>query len=160
MKKHMTKQTAWVDEQGYWVRDEPVDDNYAPQSSRQIDLKKIPIPSGLIYPRFLNGSWQEGATTKPLPVTPSQLPSTPNWALLKIGLQPFYQKYAAGLNLTASVAFYLGAVNTETNSPTANADIFRANLVELVKVLGIRLDNKDKNQLNQLLTQAGLDFQI
>lgn len=156
----MTKQTSWIDEQGYWLRDEPVEDNYVPQSARQIDLKKFPIPSGLIYPRFFNGNWQEGSTTKPIPTTPTQLPSTPNWGLLKTGLQPFYAKYAGVVNLSASVAFYMSAINTETNSPTANTDILRSNLVELVKSLGIRLDARDRTQINQLLTQAGLEFQI
>lgn len=154
------KQTAWIDAEGYWLRDEPMEDDFNPKSDRQIDLKRYPIPNGLNYPRFVNNNWQEGSTTKPYPVTPSQLPLTPNWGLLKTGLQPFYQKYAGVVNLSASVAFYLGAVNTETNSPTANADILRSNLVELVKVLGIRLDNKDKNQINQLLTQCGFEFQI
>lgn len=152
------KQTAWIDEQGYWIRDEPAEDNYVPQSSRQVDLKKFPIPTGLNYPRFVNKKWEEGS--KPLPFSPPQLPSAPNWAILKTGLQPFYQKYSAGLNLTASVAFYLGAINTEVNSPTANTDILRSNLIELVKALGIRLDAKDKTQLNQLITQAGFDFQV
>jgi hypothetical protein len=154
------KQTAWIDEEGYWLRDEPVEDDYNPQSSRQIDLKKTPIPNGLNYPRFIKNKWQEGSTTKPFPTTPNQLPITPNWTLLKIGLQPFYQKYATTLNLSASVAFYMSAINTEVNSPTANIEILQNNLIELVKALGIRLDAKDKSQLNQLLTQSGFNFQL
>lgn len=154
------KQTCWIDEQGYWLRDEPVEDNYTPQSSRQIDIKRYPIPNGLNYPRFVNNSWQEGSITKPYPTTPSQFASTPNWGLLKTGLQPFYAKYAGVVNLSASVAFYMSAINTETNSPTANTEIFRSNLVELVKSLGIRFDATSRTQINQLLTQAGFDFQI
>lgn len=154
------KQTAWVDSEGYWLRDEPTSDDYTPKSDRQIDLKKHPIPSGLNYPRFLNGAWQEGSTTKPYPTTPSQLPTSPNWGLLKTGMQPFYQKYAGVLNLTANVAFYMSAINTEANSPFPNTDILRTNMTEWVKALSIRLDNKDKTQINQLLTQCGFDFQI
>jgi hypothetical protein len=154
----MTKQTAWIDLEGYWLRDEPAEDNYTPKSDRQIDLKKNPIPPGLTYPRFVAGKWEEGS--KPFPAPASPFPSVPNWALLKTGLQPFYLKYAATINLSSSVAFYLSAINTETNSPTASVDILRINLVKLVEALGIRLDAKDKTQINQLLAQAGFDIQI
>lgn len=154
------KQTAWIDDQGYWLRDEPTEDNYNPKSDRQIDLKKSPIPSGLNYPRFLNGTWQEGSTTKPYPTTPSQLPTTPNWRLFKEGMQPFYQKYAGTINISASVAFYMSAINTECNSSFPNTDILKANMTEWVKALSVRLDNKDKTQINQLLLQCGFDFQL